>query len=142
LRISPLDAKLGFGKGLGLDDKLAGHQLRAFGGFFKKSWRSNDILWGRLDGLNCLLKALITKESIKRFQDVVQRESKNQKIKTQEYIERLVEQSIGFSTKKSITRDLIKLFDLLQESNNGKELDDLLNELLEQLVEEGQKKNY
>jgi hypothetical protein len=185
LRISPLDAKLGFGKGLGLDDKLAGHQLRAFGGFFKKSWRSNDILWGRLDGLNCLLKALITKESIKRFQYVVQRESKQKNIETDEYIERLVEQSIGSSTKQLITnklnevankltelskendndnelikrllkdvkelqeqsnksikelqKKLKKLFKLLQGSNNSKELDDLLNELLEQLVEEGQK---
>ena len=73
VRISPIDAQKGFGYGKGLDDKLAGDQLGAFGGFFKKSWRSNDILWGRLDGVNRLVDALITPESLKHLPDFLAR---------------------------------------------------------------------
>jgi hypothetical protein len=36
-RISPDDSQKGFGKGKKLEERLAGLQLRAFGGFFKKS---------------------------------------------------------------------------------------------------------
>ncbi len=77
-RISPEDAALGFGAsfedGKRLDGKLAGDSLRAFGGFFKKSWRSNDILWGRFDGLNRLVEALVTPESITNFSSFLQRQ--------------------------------------------------------------------
>jgi Protein of unknown function (DUF3376) len=31
-------------------EKLAGIQLGHFGAFFKRSWRANDWMWGRLDG--------------------------------------------------------------------------------------------
>ena len=74
IRISPIDAQKGFGYGKGLDDKLAGDQLGAFGGFFKKSWRSNDILWGRLDGVNRIVDALITPESLKHLPDFLARQ--------------------------------------------------------------------
>jgi patatin-related protein len=67
VRVSPVDADKGFGKGKPIEKRLAGSQLRGFGGFFKKSWRSNDILWGRLDGLNRLVDALITEESVANF---------------------------------------------------------------------------
>src|SRR5207247_934988 len=32
------------------DCQLAGSQLGHFGGFYKRSWRANDWLWGRLEG--------------------------------------------------------------------------------------------
>ena len=35
----------------GVADKIAGVQLGHFGAFFKSSWRANDWMWGRLDGL-------------------------------------------------------------------------------------------
>ena len=70
-RISPEDAKLGlsskFEDGERLKHKLAGDSLKAFGGFLKKSWRANDLLWGRLDGLNRIVEALLTEEKIKNF---------------------------------------------------------------------------
>ena len=73
-RISPEDAKRGFGKHRSggdepkpIEERLAGIQLRAFGGFLKKSWRSNDMLWGRLDGLNRLVDILLTPESLSHF---------------------------------------------------------------------------
>jgi patatin-related protein len=74
VRISPIDAQKGFGYGKGLDEKLAGDQLGAFGGFFKKSWRSNDILWGRLDGVNRIVDALITPESLKNLSHFLARQ--------------------------------------------------------------------
>jgi Protein of unknown function (DUF3376) len=75
-RISPDDARRGFSQDKPSDTKLAGDQLQAFGGFFKRSWRSNDILWGRLDGLNRLVDALITPDSLSNFSGFVQRQSK------------------------------------------------------------------
>ncbi|NJO98378.1 MAG: DUF3376 domain-containing protein [Pleurocapsa sp. CRU_1_2] len=152
IRISPEDANLGFGKGKGLDDKLAGDQFRAFGGFFKKSWRSNDLLWGRLDGLNRLIEALVTEESVKHFKDFVERESINQKVTEEKYIELLVKECIQGKHNQEIIEALIELFKLVKDidaekqKNNVKKLkelqeflDSLLNRLLNKLVEEGQR---
>lgn len=47
-----------------LTDKVSGDVLGHFGGFLKRSWRSNDILWGRLDGLCQIVLALFTRERI------------------------------------------------------------------------------
>lgn len=103
IRISPDVAQFGFGKGKGLADKLAGDQLNAFGGFFKKSWRSNDILWGRLDGLNRLVEALLTPEAIKNFPGFVSRQlgqikGESAAAKTQLYLDRLVTEALPEAT--------------------------------------------
>jgi patatin-related protein len=74
-RISPDDSQKGFGKDKKLEERLAGLQLRAFGGFFKKSWRANDILWGRLDGLNRLVDCLLTPTTVQSFRTFKQRNS-------------------------------------------------------------------
>jgi patatin-related protein len=58
VRISPLDATTGFSD-RSLPDKVAGDAAYHFGGFLKRSWRSNDILWGRLDGACKLVEALL-----------------------------------------------------------------------------------
>ena len=39
--------------------KLAGAMLGAFGAFLKEEWRLNDILWGRLDAAEVLIKQLM-----------------------------------------------------------------------------------
>ncbi|RPJ45999.1 MAG: patatin-like protein, partial [Chloroflexi bacterium] len=55
IRISPEDApSLRPGS-----QKLAGTKLGNFGAFFVRGWRENDILWGRLDGAECLINALL-----------------------------------------------------------------------------------
>ena len=104
-RISPEDAKLGlssrFKKGERLDKKLAGDSLRAFGGFLKKSWRANDILWGRLDGFNRIVDALVTKDKIKNFSKFLQREAereakkKNEPINSADYLDSLLEEALS-----------------------------------------------
>jgi predicted acylesterase/phospholipase RssA len=68
IRISPRDANRGFSQ-MGLSDKVAGDAVYHFGGFFKRSWRSNDILWGRLDGLCQIVETLLSRERIKAIVD-------------------------------------------------------------------------
>ncbi|TRV43627.1 MAG: patatin-like protein [Microcystis panniformis Mp_MB_F_20051200_S9] len=138
VRISPNDADKGFGKGKGLEEKLAGDQFRAFGGFFKKSWRSNDILWGRLDGVNRIVDGLLTSESLKAFSGVVSRQieleqfSGTQEEKIQEYVKRLVDESFPTETqteKDKLIQDLIKL----AQPNTTlakEELEEFLNKLV------------
>ncbi|HEV2834057.1 MAG TPA: patatin-like protein [Pyrinomonadaceae bacterium] len=59
IRISPEDAKqLIDERGTGCH-KLAGSALGHFGAFLARQWRQNDILWGRLDGAERLITALI-----------------------------------------------------------------------------------
>ena len=113
VRISPQDAQLGFSDHKP-ETKLAGDQLGAFGGFFKKTWRSNDILWGRLDGLNRIVEAVITPESLAYFSHFLDRQLKQESNKEQaraEYIHQLVEESLSEATpieKEEIKQTLEK----------------------------------
>lgn len=60
-RISPNDASL-FRPGLSARDKLAGESLFHFGGFLEKSWRGNDLVWGRLDAAEIIVRKLLPRE--------------------------------------------------------------------------------
>jgi hypothetical protein len=40
-------------------DKLAGRTLGHFGGFLDRGWRRNDLMWGRLDGAEALIRAVL-----------------------------------------------------------------------------------
>jgi hypothetical protein len=71
-RVSPEDASLlvdekevnaGRGEGEGRIDKLAGTTVGHFGAFFDERYRVNDILWGRLDGAERIVSALLPGES-------------------------------------------------------------------------------
>ena len=140
VRVSPNDADKGFGKGKGLKEKLAGDQFRAFGGFFKKSWRSNDILWGRLDGVNRIVDGLLTSESLKAFSGFVSRQIKleelpgTQEEKIQEYVKRLVDEAFPSATqteKNEVIQDLIKLADTdTKKTFSEKELEEFLDKLV------------
>jgi patatin-related protein len=44
--------------------KLTGLQLSHFGAFFKRSWRANDWIWGRLDGAGWLIHLLLAPRRI------------------------------------------------------------------------------
>ncbi len=48
-------------------DKLAGDALGNFGGFLKRSWRANDLMWGRFDTAGGLLDALLDKDRVRRL---------------------------------------------------------------------------
>jgi hypothetical protein len=58
VRLSPFDAQTAFSE-RALEDKLSGETFGHFGAFLKRSWRSNDILWGRLDGISRLVETLL-----------------------------------------------------------------------------------
>ncbi|SMO93965.1 patatin-like protein [Paracoccus laeviglucosivorans] len=53
-RISPADSSLNKDP-----KKLMGINLHAFGGFLSREWREHDILWGRLDGADQIINALL-----------------------------------------------------------------------------------
>jgi patatin-related protein len=65
-RMSPQDARLGF-SGRPAQEKIAGNLLRHWGSFFKRSWRSNDILWGRLDGICRLVDTMCDPNRIREL---------------------------------------------------------------------------
>lgn len=44
--------------------KLTGMQLHHFGAFYKSSWRANDWMWGRLDGVGWLVHMLLDPKRI------------------------------------------------------------------------------
>jgi patatin-related protein len=44
-------------------DKLKGRAVSHFGAFFDRSWRVNDMLWGRLDGAETLIDAILPGEA-------------------------------------------------------------------------------
>ncbi|MBG0824268.1 patatin-like protein [Planomonospora sp. ID91781] len=48
-----------FGGGDEGPGKLAGTKLGQFGAFYKKSWRVNDWIWGRLDGATRMVQAVL-----------------------------------------------------------------------------------
>lgn len=58
VRISPYDARRGFSN-RNANDKVCGDRFAHFGAFFKRSWRANDILWGRLDAAGQLIETLM-----------------------------------------------------------------------------------
>jgi Protein of unknown function (DUF3376) len=63
VRFSPLDAQRYLSKGP-VENKVRGIALSAFGGFFKKGWRANDIMIGRLDAACQLVECLLTEERL------------------------------------------------------------------------------
>lgn len=60
VRVSPKDATFICAD---TSRKLAGDTLFHFGGFLKKEWRTNDIMWGRLDAAELIVKTLCRRGS-------------------------------------------------------------------------------
>ncbi len=94
IEISPDNAQLGMGKGKTKEEKVAGNKLYNIGGFFKKSWRSNDLLWGRLDGLNRIIEGTVTPESVTAFANFVARETVNNNCSQTQYLDWLITESL------------------------------------------------
>lgn len=59
-RVSPYDAT---GMPVSPQRRLAGTRLHHFGGFLDAGWRRNDLLWGRLDGAEAILRAVLPGEA-------------------------------------------------------------------------------
>lgn len=142
IRISPNDAQRGFGQNKKLADKLAGETLYAFGGFFKKSWRSNDILWGRLDGLNRIIEALLTGDAVRKFPEFLQQQARQHQreevgfdLFKKEYFEFLVDES--FPNKQLSAENRTGIISCLNQLSNPDHrilTDDKLNKILDKLI--------
>jgi patatin-related protein len=59
IRVSPEDARSLIDEGTSGCRKLAGTAIGHFGAFLDQLWRKNDILWGRLDGAERIITALL-----------------------------------------------------------------------------------
>ena len=62
MRISPKDARFITSD---LKKKVAGDTFFHFGGFLKREWRDNDIMWGRLDAAEIIVRTLCGKSENK-----------------------------------------------------------------------------
>ena len=58
-RVSPDDATALVDQRRSPRRKLAGTALMSFGAFLAEDWRRNDMLWGRLDGAERIISALL-----------------------------------------------------------------------------------
>ena len=78
-RISPVDSGLKPSYVREGQGKLAGTAVAAFGGFLQREWREHDMMWGRLDGAERIITALLPEPEndelrdnyIGRAQDVI-----------------------------------------------------------------------
>jgi patatin-related protein len=66
IRISPEDAKQLINERANGCQKLAGSALGHFGAFLARQWRQNDILWGRLDGAERMISALLPSHPLRK----------------------------------------------------------------------------
>ncbi len=110
--ISPDTAQLGIGNGKSTQEKLGGDKLYNIGGFFKKSWRANDLLWGRLDGLNRIVEGVITPKSVTAFAHFVRREVERTNSSQSQYLDWLITESLPHlsgTERQTIERHLERL---------------------------------
>lgn len=68
-RVSPVDSGLSAGYATSKEKKLAGIRAAAFGGFMDRAWRDNDMMWGRLDGAERIVTALLPNPSDKTLRE-------------------------------------------------------------------------
>jgi patatin-related protein len=92
--ISPDHAQLGMGSGKSFQEKLGSNKLYHMGGVFKKSWQSNDLLWGRLDGLNRIIEGVVTPQSVTAFANFVHREATRHDYSQEQYLDWLITESL------------------------------------------------
>lgn len=92
--ISPATAQLGWSQDKSAPKKLAGHNFYLAGGFFNKSWHVNDLLWGRLDGLDRMMAGIISPVTIQYFSGLVQRESMRLAMTPADYLDFLLTESL------------------------------------------------
>lgn len=106
VRISPADAQREHSR-RALEKKVCGKALGAFGGFFKMPWRSNDILWGRLDAVCQILECLFQRS---RVRTVTSQEKSDLLAKVAQLLP-----NSDSATHSAIVQDLISLSTLDEE---------------------------
>lgn len=52
--------------GWSVEQKLAGNELMNFAAFYKRSWRANDWMWGRMDAAKTIIDLLVRPDRLRR----------------------------------------------------------------------------
>jgi patatin-related protein len=113
LRVSPEDA-LGLVKDKNAArHKLKGTKLGSFGAFFAREWRQNDMLWGRLDGVECLVNALWPKR---------ENESKAEKQERDDFIRGAHQQILADDLLPTLQEQVFQKFNQATLKNSEKAL--------------------
>jgi patatin-related protein len=107
--------------------KLAGTSVGNFGGFLDETWRKSDILWGRLDGADRLIHALLSTSSVSplEIEDLVVRaqagivEQTLANLGDDEARDMLVECVIRAKTREDGRRELCRMLDRLTPHYRG-----------------------
>ena len=76
-RVSPADSELSTHDVKQQADKLVGTAVGAFGGFLKRDWREHDMMWGRLDGAERIIMALLPEPKHTQLRQHYIREAQN-----------------------------------------------------------------
>jgi patatin-related protein len=71
IRISPFDASGGLAGEVAGESKITGDSLAHFAAFLRRDWRSNDILWGRLDSIAEVIESYLDGEAFDRLRQCV-----------------------------------------------------------------------
>ncbi|SHE81669.1 patatin-related protein [Desulfacinum infernum DSM 9756] len=66
VRISPRDAQTGL-SAVAPSLKVTGDDMAHFAAFFRRDWRANDILWGRIDGICQIVRSLLDEGAQQRL---------------------------------------------------------------------------
>jgi patatin-related protein len=98
-RISPEDATFLIDEKKKKVQKLAGTTLGHFGAFFEERFRFNDIMWGRLDAAERVIRALLPNDSHKPLRDELTAEAHRAII-----IEETVERRLAPEDKAELNR--------------------------------------
>lgn len=136
IRISPHDAKSLIDEENPQERrrKLAGNALYGFGAFLDVAWRQNDIMWGRLDGAERLITAILPNETkystlrevlIEEAQQLILREEflkHNSDELAVRYSDILLKMSAGLDADEAIRQTSSNIF-----NSGGDEMQSLIN---------------
>lgn len=136
IRISPEDATELINERKTECRKLAGTALGNFGAFLQQSWRENDILWGRLDGAERLISALLPNHPLRTrligeahatiVLEAIRRKSEKQRFNL------LAEAVMRTNSRKEESKKLESFIDnLLNNCSANKALHDELSSLID-----------
>ncbi|HLF11985.1 MAG TPA: patatin-like protein [Gammaproteobacteria bacterium] len=74
------------------EEKLAGMQLAHFGAFYRKAWRANDWMIGRLDGIGRIVRIALNPDRLQRLYAGRIVHWNNQSLPAREYVMRMIEE--------------------------------------------------
>lgn len=137
-RISPADTKLKPHWAVRGEQKLAGVSLGHFGAFLSERWRANDIMWGRLDGAERIITALLPDEKDASLRECLIHQAQEQILKEEfdpktdralawlvDYVRERVPMQ---EDREEVVQQMKKLADALSAGAPGKSVAELIAE--------------